>query len=337
MRLSVWVATVSLSIVGLAVADDVRAAMKKATNIPAEGLGVALQALAKDRNFQVVYVTEEVSYLRTQGAVGEFTADEALKQLLKGTGLTYRYLDERTVTITSVATAPASAASAPGSASSTTGTSQTEGKTSSSAGFRVASADAPANQGTGSLAASPSSALAAAKSPEVLEEVVVTAQKRQEKLLETPESVSVLSSAELAEIGAVQFRDFANTVPGLSFTTVGAGLPEPRAVIVRVAALLATLVAAGLLTPLFATWARSEASAADVAWRDLARLPQRWTAPIFQLKAADFIRRGIAAGPSLGAAMRSAKAAWIAADFPNDRATVEAIAEGAATEAAASS
>src|ERR1700722_8280790 len=98
MRLSVWVATVSLSIVGLAVADDVRAAMKKATNIPAEGLGVALQALAKDRNFQVVYVTEEVSYLRTQGAVGEFTADEALKQLLKGTGLTYRYLDERTVT-----------------------------------------------------------------------------------------------------------------------------------------------------------------------------------------------------------------------------------------------
>ncbi|HXN66315.1 MAG TPA: hypothetical protein VN926_01525 [Bradyrhizobium sp.] len=47
---------------------------------------------------------------------------------------------------------------------------------------------------------------------------------------------------------------------GLGSTTVGAGLPEPRAVIARVAALLTTLVAAGLLTPLFATWARSEAT-----------------------------------------------------------------------------
>ncbi|HWX04301.1 MAG TPA: hypothetical protein VN065_00655 [Bradyrhizobium sp.] len=47
---------------------------------------------------------------------------------------------------------------------------------------------------------------------------------------------------------------------GLGSTTVGAHLPRPGAVIARVAALLATLVAAGLLTPLFATWARSEAT-----------------------------------------------------------------------------
>ena len=43
-------------------------------------------------------------------------------------------------------------------------------------------------------------------------------------------------------------------------------------------------------------WARSEAGAADGAWRHLATLPQRWTAPVFPLKAADFIRRGVAAG-----------------------------------------
>ena len=55
-------------------------------------------------------------------------------------------------------------------------------------------------------------------------------------------------------------------------------------------------------------WARSEAGAADRAWRELASLPQRWTAPVFPLKAADFTRRGIAAGPSLGAALRAAEA-----------------------------
>ena len=50
-------------------------------------------------------------------------------------------------------------------------------------------------------------------------------------------------------------------------------------------------------------------------WR---RLPQRWTAPVFPLKAADFITRGVAKGPALGAAMRAAEEAWIAADFPGD-------------------
>jgi spermidine synthase len=47
---------------------------------------------------------------------------------------------------------------------------------------------------------------------------------------------------------------------GIGSTTVGAHLPGPGAVIARVAALLTTLVAAGLLTPLFTTWARSEAT-----------------------------------------------------------------------------
>jgi poly(A) polymerase len=77
-------------------------------------------------------------------------------------------------------------------------------------------------------------------------------------------------------------------------------------------------------------WSRSAAGAANDDWRDLANLPQRWAAPEFPLKAADFIRRGVAAGPALGAALRAAKEAWIAADFPSDRAAIEAIADQAA-------
>jgi len=80
----------------------------------------------------------------------------------------------------------------------------------------------------------------------------------------------------------------------------------------------------------FVAWARSEAGAADRAWHVLASLPQRWTAPAFPLKAADFSRRGTAAGPALGAALRAAEAAWIAADFPADRAALDAIADSAA-------
>jgi len=45
---------------------------------------------------------------------------------------------------------------------------------------------------------------------------------------------------------------------GIGSATVGAHPPRPRAVIARVIALLTTLVVAGLLTPLFTTWAQSE-------------------------------------------------------------------------------
>ena len=80
-------------------------------------------------------------------------------------------------------------------------------------------------------------------------------------------------------------------------------------------------------------WSRSAASAADPAWCALAKLPRTWTAPEFPLKAADFMARGFAAGPALGAAMRAAEQAWIAADFPADAATIQAIADRAAREA----
>jgi poly(A) polymerase len=83
-------------------------------------------------------------------------------------------------------------------------------------------------------------------------------------------------------------------------------------------------------------WSRSDAGATDGAWRELARLPQRWTAPVFPLKAADFIARGVEKGPALGAALRAGEQAWIAADFPADRAAIEAIAERAAQQSIAS-
>jgi poly(A) polymerase len=80
-------------------------------------------------------------------------------------------------------------------------------------------------------------------------------------------------------------------------------------------------------------WSRSAAGAADSAWRALAELPRIWSVPEFPLKAADFMARGFAAGPALGAAMRAAEEAWIAADFPADAATIKAIADRAAHEA----
>jgi poly(A) polymerase len=77
-------------------------------------------------------------------------------------------------------------------------------------------------------------------------------------------------------------------------------------------------------------WARSAATSNDADWRALTTLPQRFTAPAFPLKAADFIKRGVAKGPALGAAIAAAERAWIAAGFPSEAAALAAIADTAA-------
>jgi poly(A) polymerase len=82
---------------------------------------------------------------------------------------------------------------------------------------------------------------------------------------------------------------------------------------------------------LMLAWARA-GGVGDGAprWHDLATLPQRWTAPKFPLKAADFISRGIAQGPALGHVLALAEDAWLAAGFPLDPSAIAAIADQAA-------
>ena len=77
-------------------------------------------------------------------------------------------------------------------------------------------------------------------------------------------------------------------------------------------------------------WSRADEGVADGRWRALATLPGRWTVPVFPLRAADFLARGLAKGPGLGVALRTAENAWVTADFPADAAALAAIADTAA-------
>lgn len=82
---------------------------------------------------------------------------------------------------------------------------------------------------------------------------------------------------------------------------------------------------------LMLAWARAGGvDNGEARWRELATLPQRWSAPKFPLKAADFISRGIAEGPALGHVLTLAEDAWLAADFPLEASAIAAIADQAA-------
>jgi len=238
MRITALAAAVSLALVGLSSADEAIAAVRKATLIPQQSLGSALRALAKDRNFQVLVRSDLIRDRYTSGASGDLTLNEALTQLLSGTALTFQYLDERTVTVIpkdegGTATGGAEKTDVPGEVSG-----GSDAKESSDAGaggahsqgglksfwdrFRLAQADERASSGVSS-AASQSTGAAAVSKPSALEEIVVTAQKREEHLQDVPVPVTVLNATILSDDNQARLQDYYAKVPGLnlSFGTRG--------------------------------------------------------------------------------------------------------------------
>ena len=67
----------------------------------------------------------------------------------------------------------------------------------------------------------------------VIEEVIVTARKRQESLQETPISITAFSRADLEEANMIDLRDIGRFTPGMSFTSYGMGSAEAGAIFLR--------------------------------------------------------------------------------------------------------
>ena len=222
MRLSI-AAAVSLTLVSLTMAQPSGAAMKVPVNIPAQPLSQALQTLARDRNFQIVYMYNDLQNLRSAGLVGQFTADEALLQLLKGTGLSYHYLDEKTVTIVplgrnssdpSVTSTEVPGGVTPGAVEASRNLAAPSPNTDSLwTQLRIAQLDTAVDIATNTRDAAPAR----------LEEVIVTAEKREERLQDVPIPVTVLSAEALTQANELRVQDYYNKVPGLNMLFGGDG------------------------------------------------------------------------------------------------------------------
>lgn len=212
MRKSIFAAIASIFLISLCLAAEPDLAGRAPTNIPAQPLAQALSALAKQRKFEVLYRSDLVRGLRTRGATGELTAAEALVQLLRGTSLSYKFLSDNTVTITPSSGGTVSAKDRPTRSSSAdpgqdpgSAPGREESTNSSNSDQDQGSAEPRAGQGgQGRKAAT-------------LEEVVVTAQKRKERLLDVPVSVTTLNSGTLTATDNVRLQDYFAQVPGLDF------------------------------------------------------------------------------------------------------------------------
>src|SRR5690349_20487541 len=80
-------------------------------DIPPQPLKPALKQLSDQRHFQIVFLTDTVGKLETSGAKGNLTTDEALRQILAGTGLTYKYIDQKTITVVAAESATTTSSS----------------------------------------------------------------------------------------------------------------------------------------------------------------------------------------------------------------------------------
>lgn len=196
MRLSILSVLSSLVIAGMPLAAlGQTAAGKMHTDIPAEALAPALRSLAQELGFQIVYASKDVAALRTRGAKGEFTADEALTAVLNGTGMTFRHLDEHTITVIPVARDPAQPAASKG--------------TEDPAG---APTDPPKEDAQPVSTAAPASS---ASDSQPLQAVIITAQKRKQTFLDAPVIATVLTQQSLEQSKIESLKALASQVPSL--------------------------------------------------------------------------------------------------------------------------
>lgn len=201
--------TRALPVLGLVLFISAAAAAEPAEvklDIKQQPTRTALAAFSNQSGIQVVFPSDEVADdLMSPAIAGRFAPQVALDRLLMNTGLRYQYVNDRTVAIR-LATSPEMQAE----------------RQASDRALGAGQAESREPEGTAPLRTTIQTE-GGAKNRAGIEEVVVTAQKREERLIDTPQSVTVLSGAALTKLAAVQFRDFANTVPGLTFTTNRAG------------------------------------------------------------------------------------------------------------------
>jgi outer membrane receptor protein involved in Fe transport len=232
MRTAVVATAIGISIVAISVAAEVEASIKRPTNIPAQRLDRALQVLAVDRGLAMAYHSEIVGERPTEGASGDLTREEVLTQLLNGTGLTYRFLDEKTVTIVPAPAWPADlsageerAALQADETSATRAASRDQDQKAPGSfwgRFRLAQLDQGTTRDPAAVEKQSDRRAQEDKDVVVLAEVIVTAGKRTEKLSQVGGAISAFSGDQLESHGADNLADYAAFIPGLSIQSYGA-------------------------------------------------------------------------------------------------------------------
>jgi iron complex outermembrane receptor protein len=172
-------------------------------NLPSQSLAQSLRALASQTQTNILFDQALVRGLTARALDAELSLDQAMDRLLAGTGLTYRKTDEKTVVI-----APARGTVVPPASRDTS---------IATSASRVATL----NSSTESVGRQ--SGLGAVESKDRdaphLEEIVITARRREENINSVPVAVTALTSLDLRAKNIQTAEDLQNYVPSLNVSS----------------------------------------------------------------------------------------------------------------------
>lgn len=149
-------------------------------NIPAGNLADALEKLGDQAGLQIMYEPAVAQGIRVASVVGKMSSDEVLARLLARTDLQAKRVNEKTIVLTQTAATPESP------------------------------------RPSASPAAVPATTSQNSEQADTLDEVVVTAQKREQRLQDVPVPVTALDGSALVESNETRLQDYYSSVPGLN-------------------------------------------------------------------------------------------------------------------------
>lgn len=166
-------------------------------NIPAQSVASALTLLSEQTSVQVLFTHNLVKDRQANAVFGTFTLQQAISKLLRGTGISGGLSNKGVLTI-SLGESKAS---------------NNQGEVSMNMKRNVLAAAVGAFLSGGSWA---QDNVASGEWEFLLEEIVVTAQKRKASLQDTAMSISTITKEEIEQKSLVSFDDYIRYVPGVS-------------------------------------------------------------------------------------------------------------------------
>ena len=189
----------------------------QAFDIRPQNLAAALSEFARQSHQQILFAPELVATKNSGGVRGTMAPLAALTILLKDTGLPFSNTPNGAILIGSASNSNASEpvhqkADSPSQ----------EERRDSSGKFRLAQVGEGGNPQAYPLSNNPASSDYESRKGE-LAEIIVTAQKRTERLQDVPVPVTSISAEKLVESNQFRLEDYYSSVPGLNLSTNGVG------------------------------------------------------------------------------------------------------------------
>lgn len=174
-------------------------------SIPTQPLSEALKALSAAANEQLLFSQQLVAGRQSVAIAGAYTTEQALNLLLAGSGLKA----DRTPSGVLLIRDPAKI-----------------DKSGKSQGKPLTISALDSSDELGNRVHSGRLRLAAAEESDkrlAVEEIIVTATKRAERILDVPQSITAFTSDRMREQGSVQLADFLQAAPGVSIVDTQSG------------------------------------------------------------------------------------------------------------------